>query len=109
VGEEVSVLDDSVGAVDSVGGDSAVAELVLVSDEGVGLADGATVSVFFSQAASSPMLRKMQIYFFMARFVGGKYSRVNTNLVAGPVSVFPTACSHQTESNQLPSLTTTRE
>jgi hypothetical protein len=95
VGEEVV-------AVDSVAGDSLVVELVVVSDEGVAvaLASGAAVSVFFSQAASSPTLRRMQMYFFMARFVGGKYSRVNTNLVAAPVSVFPTACSQHIKSNR---------
>jgi hypothetical protein len=94
VGEEVV-------SVDSVAGDSLVVELVVVSDEGVAvaLASGVAVSVFFSQAASNPMVRKMQIYLVMARFVGGKYSRVNTNFVAGPVSVFPTACSH-TKANQ---------
>jgi hypothetical protein len=61
VGEEVV-------AVDSAAGDSVVADVVVVvSDEAValGLADGAMVSVFCSQAASRPATTKMQMYFFM--------------------------------------------
>ncbi len=58
---------EEVVAVDSVVGDSLVAEPVVVSDDGValGLADGVTFSVFCSQAASKPAVTKMQMYFFI--------------------------------------------
>jgi hypothetical protein len=62
VGEEVVV-------VDSAAGDSEVVELVVVDSDAavaLGLADGVTVSVLCSQAASTPALRRMQMYFFMA-------------------------------------------
>jgi hypothetical protein len=58
-------------AVDSVVGDSVIAEpVVVVSDEAValGLADGVTVSVLCSQAASTPATTKMQMHLFMAPF-----------------------------------------
>jgi hypothetical protein len=64
VGEEVV-------AVDSAAGDSVIAELVVVvsgAAVALGLADGVTVSVFCSQAASRPALSRMQMYFFMAGF-----------------------------------------
>jgi hypothetical protein len=58
---EVSAAGDSVVADPSAAG--------LVSDDGVGLADGVTVSVFFSHAPSRPAVTtKMQMYFFMRRF-----------------------------------------
>jgi len=63
-------VGEAVVAVDSVAGDSLVAELVVVDSDAavaVGLADGATVSVFCSQAESRPATTKMQIYFFMAQ------------------------------------------
>jgi hypothetical protein len=63
-------VGEGVVAVDSVAGDSLVAEpVVVVSDEGLaaGLASGAAVSVLFSQAASRPATTKMQMYFFMAQ------------------------------------------
>jgi hypothetical protein len=61
-------VGEAVVAVDSVAGDSLVAELVVVvSDEavGLGLASGAAVSVLFSQAASKTATTKIQMYFFM--------------------------------------------
>jgi hypothetical protein len=54
----------------AVAGDSVVTELVVVdSDAGVavGLAEGVTLSVFCSQAASRPATTKMQMYFFMTQ------------------------------------------
>jgi hypothetical protein len=60
-------------------GDSVV--VVLVSDETValGLAPGATVSVFCSQAASSPTVRMTQMYFLMRSVVAEKDVGVNPN------------------------------
>jgi hypothetical protein len=51
--------------VGAVAGDSVV---VVVSDEAVavGLAPGATVSVFRSQAARIPTAKTTQMYFFMS-------------------------------------------
>jgi hypothetical protein len=62
-------------------GDSVVVVVVLVSDETValGLAPGATVSVFCSQAASSPTVRMTQMYFLMRSVVGEKDVGVNPN------------------------------
>jgi hypothetical protein len=64
-------VGEGVVAVDSVAGDSLVAELVVVvSDDAVavGLASGAAVSVLFSQATTRPRPTIMQMYFFMAGF-----------------------------------------
>jgi hypothetical protein len=63
-------VGEAVVAVDSVAGDSLVAELVVVvSDEAVGLGLGSevAVSVLCSQAASKAALRRMQTNFFMRR------------------------------------------
>jgi hypothetical protein len=53
---------------DSAAGDSSAEPVVVVSEEGVGLAAGVAVSVFFSHAASIPAARTMQMYFVMGRF-----------------------------------------
>ena len=65
---EKNYWDGGVVSAGAVAGDSVV---VVVSDEAVavGLAPGATVSVFRSQAASIPAAKTMQMYFFMAAFV----------------------------------------
>jgi hypothetical protein len=65
VGEKTHGDGEEVVVPSSVAGDSVV---VVVSVEGVavGLALGLTVSVFFSQAASIPAARVMQMYFLMA-------------------------------------------
>ena len=54
-------VGDEVVSLGPIVGDSVVVELVVVSDEGaaVGLASGVAVSLFFSQAASSPATTKM--------------------------------------------------
>jgi hypothetical protein len=61
-------VGDEVVSLDPIVGDSVVVELVVVSEEGVGLAAGVAVSVFFSHAASIPAARTMQMYFVMGRF-----------------------------------------
>ena len=63
---------------DSVVDDSVVVESVLVvSDDGVGLAGGVTVSVLFSQAKSVPAAKSTQIYLIMSRFYPRTHLAVN--------------------------------
>jgi hypothetical protein len=63
--------------------------VVVVSDEVVplGLAAGATVSVFCSQAASSAAPARMQMYFFIGLLVKKPNTRVNPKSEQGRFSV----------------------
>ena len=55
-----------------------MAESVLVvSDDGVGLAGAVTVSVLFSQAKSIPAAKSTQIYLIMSRFYPRTHLTVN--------------------------------
>jgi hypothetical protein len=76
---EKNYWDGGVVSAGAVAGDSVV---VVVSDEAVavGLAPGATVSVFRSQAARIPTAKTAQTYFFMSLFVTEALVEVKTVL-----------------------------